>query len=57
MGAVRPYDSCKYNVGVECYQKKNCAKCGWNPDVHKQRKLKLKHACRSCIYFKQAREI
>lgn len=53
---VRPYDSCKFNVGVECYQKKKCGKCGWNPDVDRKRKLRLRTACSRCIYFKQARE-
>ena len=57
MGAFRPYDACKYNVGVECSSQKHCGKCGWNPKVDKGRKLKLKNACASCVYFKQAREI
>ncbi len=54
--AVRPYESCKFNVGVECYQKKKCGKCGWNPDVDRKRKLRFRTACSRCIYFKQARE-
>lgn len=40
--AVIPFSSCKYNVGIECYKKKSCDKCGWNPDIDKKRKLKLK---------------
>lgn len=39
--ATRPYEACTYNVGVECQAKNHCDKCGWNPDVDKQRKKEL----------------
>lgn len=33
-----PY--CRYNMAVDCEEKENCAKCGWNPaneDLRKRR--------------------
>lgn len=28
---------CRYNEGVECREKDHCERCGWNPEVGKQR--------------------
>ncbi len=39
---LRPCESCTFNVGVECDNKKKCDKCGWNPKVAKTRKNKPK---------------
>lgn len=39
---IRPCDSCKFNVGVECDKKDNCDKCGWNPEVEKKRKENIR---------------
>ncbi len=36
---------CKYHqgsLGVICERKLNCDKCGWNPEVAKKRKDKIK---------------
>jgi hypothetical protein len=33
--------TCKHNAGVECEPRcAKCHKCGWNPDVNKERKEK-----------------
>lgn len=32
---------CPHNDGVECDQKQ-CYRCGWNPDVEKRRKEKIR---------------
>lgn len=34
--------NCKYKLYIECFDQKNCKKCGWNPEVEKKRKAKLK---------------
>ena len=28
---------CKFNDGVLCGDQEHCAKCGWNPEVYKER--------------------
>ena len=33
---------CRYNLSVSCTEKDKCQKCGWNPDVEEERKLKTK---------------
>ena len=37
---AKGYIDCKYNHGVICGSKDNCPKCGWNPSVASDRKLK-----------------
>ncbi len=32
--------SCVHNIGVECYKKNKCDKCGWNPQIAEKRKEK-----------------
>lgn len=33
---------CPYNEGVLCSKNRICRKCGWNPEVDKARKKKLR---------------
>lgn len=33
---------CKYNQSIDCTEKTNCKKCGWNPAVEKIRKKKAR---------------
>lgn len=33
---------CKYNSQVDCSGEQRCKKCGWNPEVDKKRKSKIK---------------
>lgn len=32
---------CRFNQGVNCYDKSECSKCGWNPPVAEMRVRKL----------------
>ena len=37
----KEHEKCKYNPFVECEGCRMCGKCGWNPDVDKQRKKEI----------------
>lgn len=37
MNDKRKRGICYYNEGVDC-DKRNCCKCGWNPEVYERRK-------------------
>ena len=34
---------CRFNDGVSCGEQDRCDKCGWNPEVHKER---IKRYCK-----------
>lgn len=36
------HEKCKYNHEVNCDGCKECKKCGWNPDVAKERKKEIR---------------
>ena len=45
---IKPEDiiragDCQYNVGVSCWNKDNCHRCGWNPAVIPRRKFMVKY--------------
>lgn len=37
---LQDYELCKYNQEVNC-ECRECKKCGWNPDVEKERKKEI----------------
>ena len=58
---------CKYNSMIECTDRRNCGKCGWNPSVEIMRKTQIKEErvklpqpkkfdmvrCEECMYRPQ----
>lgn len=39
---ILPEDRCKYSRGVDCTAKNKCEKCGWNPEVQRERIRKIR---------------
>lgn len=33
---------CKYNKNINCMEKNECYRCGWNPKVEEKRKMKIR---------------
>ena len=42
MSSVSRWDDCRFNSGVSCEQKDRCYCCGFNPDEHERRIVKIK---------------
>lgn len=36
--------ACRYHAQIECTDRRNCEKCGWNPKVERRRKIHIQEA-------------
>lgn len=55
MSSYTDYTACVFNKTIDCVDKDKCLRCGWNPDVEKIRKMKIRGVKCGVIFVQSPR--